>query len=50
MIGLLTLPRGEGIPWPAAELPPRDLRRPADPRPAAAEPHGIGIRPGVPAP
>jgi hypothetical protein len=49
MIALLTLPRGEGIPWPAAELPPRDLRRPLPARPAAEEPHGIVIRPGAPA-
>jgi hypothetical protein len=48
MIALLTLPRGEGIPWPAAEAIPRDLRRPAAPRVERDEPHGIVIRPGTP--
>jgi hypothetical protein len=47
MIALLTLPRGEGIPWPAAERPPRDLRRPVPVRPGHEEPHGIVIRPGA---
>ena len=46
MIALLTLPRGEGIPWPAAESWPVDLRlRPEPPR-TASDPRGIVIRPG----
>jgi hypothetical protein len=46
MIGLLTLPRGEGIPWPSPEAWPLDLRiRPAPPR-HPDEPRGIVIRPG----
>lgn len=45
MIVLLGLPRGEGIPWPAAEGPARDLR--GAPRPEPAPAYGIVIRPGV---
>jgi hypothetical protein len=46
MIALLTLPRGEGIPWPAAESWPVDLRlRPEPPR-TVSDPRGIVIRPG----
>jgi hypothetical protein len=46
MIVLLTLPRGEGIPWPSAQRPPRGLRAAQD---HGAGPAGIAIRPGYPA-
>ena len=46
MIALLTLPRGEGIPWPAAEAWPAELRLAAPPR-EAGPPPGIVIRPSA---
>jgi len=50
MIALLTLPRGEGIPWPAPEAWPTDLRLQPAPPSTARDPLGIVIRPGHPTP
>lgn len=44
MIVFLSLPRGEGIPWPAAEQPARGLRTAP---PEEAPVFGIVIRPGT---